>query len=464
MLLRLSYLLFCFCLAALLFRATTTEATGTLKGVIRHDGPAPKLKKRFLSKEKCGGCPHGEFPDDSLIVDPQTGGIQWAIVRVMGVKPRIEIPPGRVEISQADCKYTPRVSILSPASDVWLHNPDRLPHNSHLIPLDGINRPFGRMLVAHESPLVLRGAKMFAEPEIIQIQCDIHPWMKGFLVVHDPRYATITAEDGKFEITHLPVGKYKVVINHDLGEQEREFEIKSGETTDLGDILFRHPGSTGRAAGTGSLKGIFKFDGPVPKPKFHSISKEKAGGCPHEDMPDESLVVDPQTRGMKWGIVRVMDVQTLSDPEPTTVEITQAGCKFTPRVSVVAPGSDIDVLNPDKLPHNVHTIPLDGINIPINRMMTANDAKLTVKGKKHNAEPELVQLQCDIHPWMKGYIVVHDPRFATVTAEDGKFVIENIPPGKYKVLFNHDLGEQEKEFEIKKDETTDAGEILFKVK
>jgi plastocyanin len=216
------------------------------------------------------------------------------------------------------------------------------------------------------------------------------------------------------------------------------------------------------SAGEGTLTGMVKYDGDAPKPKMINIAPDKAAGCPHGERADESLVVDPATKGIMWAVIRIMDVKA-GDPPAADAKIDQGGCKFTPRVVVVAPGSNLDVLNPDKLPHNVHTIPLDGTNIPINRMMTPNDEKLTVKGSKHLAEAELIQIQCDIHPWMKGFVVVHDPRFAAVTGADGKFEIKGIPPGKYKVMINHDLGEQEKEIEIKEG-ANDLGEILFKQK
>lgn len=216
-------------------------------------------------------------------------------------------------------------------------------------------------------------------------------------------------------------------------------------------------------AGEGSLSGSVKYDGEAPKPKVFNVAADKAAGCHHGEIPDESLAVDPATKGIKWAIIRIMDVKAAAPAEPKLVEIDQKGCHFTPRVSIVAPGSDIDVLNPDKIAHNVHTIPLDGTNQPINRMMVAADPKLTVKGKKHAAEPELIQLQCDIHPWMKGFIVVHDPRFAFVTGPDGKFDIKGVPAGKYKVMINHDLGEQEKEIEIK-DGAATALDVTFKQK
>lgn len=216
-------------------------------------------------------------------------------------------------------------------------------------------------------------------------------------------------------------------------------------------------------AGEGSLSGSVKYDGEAPKQKMIEVGADKAAGCHAGPMVDESLVVDPATKGIKWAIIRIMDVKAAAPAEPKVVEIDQGGCHFTPRVSIVAPGSDIDVLNPDKIAHNVHTIPLDGTNQPINRMMVAADPKLNVRGKKHAAEPELIQLQCDIHPWMKGFIVVHDPRFCAVTGPDGKFDIKGVPPGKYKVLVNHDLGEQEKEIEIK-DGAASTLDVTFKQK
>jgi plastocyanin len=214
----------------------------------------------------------------------------------------------------------------------------------------------------------------------------------------------------------------------------------------------------------GVLKGSIKYGGEPPALKMIKIAHERANGCKHEQIQDQGLIVDPQTRGIKWAVIRVMGAKAPREPEQKTVEITQEGCVFSPRIVVIAPGSNVDILNPEKIPHNAHLIPLDGINSTYCRIMPANEIRMTIKGAKYFAEPELIRLQCDIHPWMRGFVVVHDPRFAAITAEDGKFEIKNIPAGKYKVLFNHDLGEQEKEFEIKKDETTDAGEILFKLK
>lgn len=215
----------------------------------------------------------------------------------------------------------------------------------------------------------------------------------------------------------------------------------------------------------GSLTGVAKIDGEVPKPSVFNIAPEKKGGCNHEKMPDEAWVVNPANKGLKWVAVRVMDVE-LPPPEQPFPEqkIDQKLCVFSPRVTVVGPLAGVEVLNPEGIAHNAHTLPLEGVNLPFNRMIPANVPGLKIPGKGFLQGPEYIQLQCDIHSWMKAFIVVHDPRLAAVTDADGKFEIKNIPPGKYKVLFNHEGAEQEKAFEIKAGAATDTGEILFKKK
>ncbi|MGA0036646.1 MAG: hypothetical protein ACO3HT_11040 [Ilumatobacteraceae bacterium] len=45
---------------------------------------------------------------------------------------------------------------------------------------------------------------------------------------------------------------------------------------------------------------------------------------------------------------------------------------------------------------------------------------------------------CNIHPWMKGWVVVRDNPYAAVTGEDGSFTIENLPAGKLELQLWHE--------------------------
>jgi hypothetical protein len=41
-----------------------------------------------------------------------------------------------------------------------------------------------------------------------KISCALHPWMSGYLLIHESPYMGVSDEDGKLEIKHLPAGKW----------------------------------------------------------------------------------------------------------------------------------------------------------------------------------------------------------------------------------------------------------------
>jgi len=218
-------------------------------------------------------------------------------------------------------------------------------------------------------------------------------------------------------------------------------------------------------AADGSVKGSVKYDGEPPVVEKKKIDPAKLGGCPHAEIDNDTLVVDKATKGIKWAMVRIMGVKAPEPKEPFAVPtMDQKGCKFEPHAMIVPPGTDLSLLNPDKIGHNFHTTPLDATNPGFNRMMPPSDEKMVVKGGKYFVEPEIIKVQCDIHPWMTGFVVVHDPRFAAITPADGTFEIKNVPPGKYDVVIFHELGEQTVKVEVKDGAAADVGEVKFKQK
>src|SRR5262249_4463353 len=50
-----------------------------------------------------------------------------------------------------------------------------------------------------------------------QIDCTLHPWMKGWLIVFAHPYFAITDKDGKFELKNVPAGKFRLIIWHERG-------------------------------------------------------------------------------------------------------------------------------------------------------------------------------------------------------------------------------------------------------
>ena len=109
-----------------------------------------------------------------------------------------------------------------------------------------------------------------------------------------------------------------------------------------------------------------------------------------------------------------------------SVKMDQKQCVFVPRVVVVPVGGTVEFLNSDRLLHNVRGSGKE--NPPFNRAQPhARTISIVFKS------PEILRVDCDLHSWMRGWIVVAEHPFYAVTNEEGEFVFENVPPGKYKL-------------------------------
>jgi uncharacterized protein (DUF2141 family) len=67
----------------------------------------------------------------------------------------------------------------------------------------------------------------FAKPEIVRINCDLHSWMIGWVVVAAHPYYAITGADGQFSFDNLPPGKYDLHVWH-----ERLGTVQASATVD----------------------------------------------------------------------------------------------------------------------------------------------------------------------------------------------------------------------------------------
>jgi hypothetical protein len=85
----------------------------------------------------------------------------------------------------------------------------------------------------------------------LPVDCNIHPFMHGYVLVQDHPYMIASAEDGTFEIKNIPAGKHEFQFWHEasgymkglnykggsLSRQGRaDLTIADGQTLDLGEI------------------------------------------------------------------------------------------------------------------------------------------------------------------------------------------------------------------------------------
>jgi hypothetical protein len=196
------------------------------------------------------------------------------------------------------------------------------------------------------------------------------------------------------------------------------------------------------AALAASVTGTVTFDGKAPALKPLAMDAEPVCHKAHGGKPvaNEMLVLGSgNTMGniMVWISKGLPAGKTYPAPK-TPVTLEQKGCVYMPHVMGIMVGQPYRILNSDGILHNIHTLPK--INPMFNRGQPATVKEMTTSFPK----PEvMLQVKCDVHPWMNAYIGVFTHPFFSVTGADGKFSIPNLEAGTYELTAWHErLGTQ----------------------
>lgn len=202
----------------------TPAAAGSIKGTVVLKGTTPEMKKLAVTIDQyvCGK----EKNAEELIVSPQ-GGIRSAVVWLD--KPPAaassEALPSTISMDQKECMFTPRVVIVPAGGKIDFLNSDRLLHNLHSTP--SANPPFNRTQPKGRTITI-----SFSHPEIIRVTCDLHSWMRGWVVVADHPFYALTNGAGEFELRGLPAGRYTLKIWQErLGTIAKDVAVGDQEST-----------------------------------------------------------------------------------------------------------------------------------------------------------------------------------------------------------------------------------------
>ena len=211
---------------------------------------------------------------------------------------------------------------------------------------------------------------------------------------------------------------------------------------------------TARAAG---VKGAVRFKGKAPKASKIPITKDNAVCGEGQRIVDEVRVKNGLLEDVAVFVHGKIDGAPPSTNGSKAFEILQKGCRFNPFVSGIPKGSKLKIVNGDPVAHNIHAYELIGrarrdlFNFQQPHEGHTKEKKMKVR------RGDIVQLQCDIHDFMRGWIIVPQNPFVTV-AKDGKYDLTGIPPGEHTIkAFHPVLGVLEKKVTLKDgaDETLD---------
>ena len=210
----------------------------------------------------------------------------------------------------------------------------------------------------------------------------------------------------------------------------------------------------------GSISGIVTLLGPAPEPKAYNLVT----------FPDPEYCGRIST-GNGWRLLRdfivnkegqvkdvILFIENIEEGKPFSMSIPRVearDCQFLPFTTVVRSGHGVEVINMDPVMHDIQAYEtsqehgsrvLFNSPLPFNSRHKRGDMHAT-----HNHKPsesmvrqfnlskgrKTFVMQCGFHAYMESWaIAVENPYYAFSDAE-GKFSLEDIPPGTYRIRAWH---------------------------
>ena len=215
----------------------------------------------------------------------------------------------------------------------------------------------------------------------------------------------------------------------------------------------------------GSLSGTLSLEGQVPRPKSYNLIT----------LPDQ-VYCGRISDGQGWRLLQPFNVGQAGQFRDVAVylqnvekgksfdhvqasRIEAKDCQFVPFTTVVREKNDVVVVNMDPVMHDIQAYEtsqlgprvLFNVPLPMNPQHPRDlkDRSDAAMYHKHLAGEPMKQLvgmtkgrrvfvlQCGFHAYMESWGLAMENPYYALTDQDGRFEIDDIPPGTYKMLIWH---------------------------
>src|SRR5262245_54509247 len=195
----------------------------------------------------------GKMPvlDEKWVVNPKNKGLRYAFVWLthedikkkdpLPTHPSLKEPKDKeVVMDQPMCAFLPHAIGMREGQILVAKNSAAINHNFKWTGNPTTANAGNNILIAAGNAFPIKG--LVADRLPVKIECNIHPWMNGWVRVFDHPYYAVTDKDGAFEMKDAPAGKYRLMVWHGSGgwlggakgKNGQEINIKAGGVTDLG--------------------------------------------------------------------------------------------------------------------------------------------------------------------------------------------------------------------------------------
>jgi plastocyanin len=155
------------------------------------------------------------------IIDPKwrvssDGGFADVVVSVRNGSMASNVSPTEVLMDQRDCLFVPNVLSVQAGQSVRFRNSDMTFHNVRVVKHQLGSELQGKSVENFaQASMGGENSRVFDEPGIYRVECDVHRWMRGWIAVVEGIHFAVSDREGNFQISRvLPDGKYVLEAWH----------------------------------------------------------------------------------------------------------------------------------------------------------------------------------------------------------------------------------------------------------
>lgn len=184
----------------------------------------------------------------------------------------------------------------------------------------------------------------------------------------------------------------------------------------------------------GTITGTVKWSGPQPRLVRFAITKDPQICDPDSEKTRDlqRLVIGPEG-GVANTVVYLRDItqgKAFDFPQERRF-LDQRHCRYEPHILLVPESSLLQMKSSDATLHTIHMDGAATYNLPFPFPNQTVSREMSTAG--------VVNLRCNGgHVWMNAEMFVAPHPYYTITDENGKFELTDVPPGQYQIVAWHE--------------------------